>query len=261
MAKGPGMEGQKPEKKIALDAGIDLSGGFEPDDGVVGPRARRAQELMNAPLMIAAVLTLPSVILSETNSTGALSDIATVLNWGTWLVFAFNLVLMLALVPDRLKYLRHHPIDLIVVVLTPPVLPPGLQALRALRLLKLLRLLELEKLSRSLFSSQGLAYAALMTLVVAISGGSLFRAFEAKNQDLSEWESIYWAITTMATLGSDIETTTVGSEITAIVILLTGVTFISMLTGAIAHKFLSTPDPAREAGGAGATTGPMDDAG
>lgn len=230
---------------MAHSARLELSGRFEADDGVVGPRARRAQELMNAPLMIAALLTLPSVVLSETTESGLVSDLAMVLNWGTWLVFAFNLALMLALVPDRRKYLRHHPIDVIVVFLTPPVLPPSLEALRALRLLRLLRLLELEKLSRSLFSSQGLAYAALMTLVVALSGGSLFRAFEAKNQDVGEWESIYWAITTMTTLGSQIETTTVGSEITAVVILLTGVTFISMLTGAIARKFLSGSRPER----------------
>lgn len=236
------MRSRKRKQEDALSHGIGPSGRFENDDGVIGPRARRARDLMNAPLMIAAVLTLPSVILSETNDSGVLSDVALALNWGTWLVFAFNLVLMLVLVPDRLRYLRHHPIDLVVVVLTPPVLPAGLQALRALRLLKLLRLLELEKLSRSVFSSQGLAYAGLMTLVVAISGGSLFRAFEAKNQDVSEWESIYWAITTMTTLGSSIETTTVGSKVTAVVILLTGVTFISMLTGAIAQKFLSGPD-------------------
>jgi voltage-gated potassium channel len=197
--------------------------------------------------MVAAVLTLPSVILGETVDAGAVSDIAMVLNWGTWLVFAFNLALMLALVPDRLKYLRHHPIDAIVVFLTPPILPASLQALRALRLLRLLRLLELEKLSRSVFSSRGLAYAALMTLVVAVSGGSLFRAFEARNQDVGEWESFYWAITTMATLGSQVETTTVGSEITAVVILVTGVTFISMLTGAIARRFLSASEPARPA--------------
>lgn len=228
-------------------AGPGPSGRFEADDGVVGPRARRARDLMNTPLMVAAVLTLPSVILGETVDAGAVSDIAMVLNWGTWLVFAFNLVLMLALVPDRLKYLRHHPIDAIVVFLTPPILPASLQALRALRLLRLLRLLELEKLSRSVFSSRGLAYAALMTLVVAVSGGSLFRAFEARNQDVGEWESIYWAITTMATLGSQVETTTVGSEITAVVILVTGVTFISMLTGAIAHRFLSASEPARPA--------------
>jgi voltage-gated potassium channel len=247
------MERHERRKEVVHSAGAELSGRFEADDGVVGPRARRAQDLMNAPLMIAALLTLPSVILSETTDRGLMSDLAMVLNWGTWLVFAFNLALMLALVPDRRKYLRHHPIDVIVVFLTPPVLPPSLQALRALRLLRLLRLLELEKLSRSLFSSQGLAYAALMTLVVALSGGTLFRAFEAKNQDVGEWESIYWAITTMATLGSDIETTTVGSEITAVVILLTGVTFISMLTGAIARKFLSGSEPGGDAGNSGQT--------
>jgi hypothetical protein len=92
-----------------------------------------------------------------------------------------------------------------------------------------------------------------MTLVMAIAGGTLFRAFEAPNQTIGEWDSIYWAITTMTTLGSQFETTTTGSEIVAIVILLTGVTFISMLTGAIANKFLNpkarsadTPsDPAR----------------
>ena len=50
---------------------------------------------------------------------------------------------MLALVPDRRKYLEHHPIDLVVVFLTPPVLPASLQALRAIRLLRLLRLLKL----------------------------------------------------------------------------------------------------------------------
>ena len=37
-----------------------------------------------------------------------------------------------------------------------------------------------------------------------------------------------------------------GSEITAVVILLTGVTFISMLTGAIARKFLSATDPVEQ---------------
>jgi voltage-gated potassium channel len=240
--------GRKERRKaVRHSAAIELTGGFEPDDGVVGPRAQRAQELMNAPLMIAALLTLPTVILSETPEVGAMADIALVLNWGTWLVFAFNLVLMLALVPDRLKYLRHHPIDVIVVVFTPPVLPASLQALRALRLLRLLRLLELEKLSRSVFSSQGLMYTGLMTVVVALSGGTLFKAFEARNQEVGEWESIYWAITTMATLGSEIETTTVGSEIVAVVMLLTGLSFVSMLTGAIARQFLSASSQAEEA--------------
>ena len=49
----------------------------------------------------------------------------------------------------------------------------------------------------------------------------------------------------MTTLGSQYEATTVGSEIVEIVILLIGVTFFAMLTGAIAHRFLN-PDHAEE---------------
>jgi len=217
---------------------MELTGGTDPGNGVAGPRAIRAQELMNTPLMIAAALTLPCVILSETRETGALAEIATILNWGTWLAFAVELIVMLALVPDRLKYLRHHPVELVVVFLTPPVLPAGLQALRAIRLLRLLRLLKLTQISRNAFSSEGLLYASLMTTVMALAGGTAFRAFEAGNQKLTEWEGAYWAVTTMTTLGSQYEATTVGSEIVEIAILLTGVAFFAMLTGAIAHRFL-----------------------
>ena len=219
-----------------------------PGNGVVGPRAIRAEQIMKWPLMIAAALTLPAVILGETREAGALSDIAQFLNWGTWLAFVVELVVMLALVPDRWKYIRHHPVEMVVVFLTPPVLPPALQALRALRLLRLLRLLKLTQLSRNVFSGQGLLYAALMTAVMALAGGSAFRAFEAGNQKLTEWESVYWAVTTMTTLGSQYDATTVGSEIVEVVILLIGVTFFAMLTGAIAQRFLSPsesnpPDP------------------
>ena len=216
----------------------EITGGTIPDNGVVGPRAIRAQELLNPPLMIAAALTLPSVALSETHIGGNLEVVAEVLNWGTYLMFALELVVMLILVPDRKKYLKHHPVELIVVFLTPPILPASLQALRAIRLLRLLRLLKLAQLSGRTFSDRGLGYAALMTLLIAVAGGTLFRFFEKSNQHVGEWDSFYWAITTMTTLGSKWQPTTVGSEITAVVILLVGVSFIALLTGAIAHKFL-----------------------
>jgi hypothetical protein len=150
---------------------------------------------------------------------------------------------MLVLVPDRLKYLKHHPVEIVIVLLTPPILPASLQALRAIRLLRLVRLLKLTQLSKSAFSPQGLMYASLMTLVVALIGGTVFRTFEASNQNLSEWDSIYWAITTMTTLGSQFEATTLGSEIIELVLLLAGVSFISMLTGAIAHRFVGASAP------------------
>jgi len=224
----------------------EVTGGTPPDNGVTGERALKAQRIMNTPLMIAAALTLPCVALTETHVGGALETIAQILNWGTWLAFAIELAVMVAVVPDRRKYIRHHPVELIVVFLTPPILPASLQSLRAIRLLRLLRLLKLAQLSKQLFSNEGLQYAALMTLLTAVAGGTVFRAFERSSQHLSEWDGIYWAFTTMTTLGSQFEPTTIGSEITAVVILLVGVAFMAMLTGAIAQRFLNPPDPVPE---------------
>jgi|GEM_PF-2112009 voltage-gated potassium channel len=216
----------------------ELTGGETPGNGVEGKRAIRAEQIMNTPLMIAAALTLPSVALSETNVDGALGVIAQVLNWGTWIAFATELVVMLILVPDRKKYLKHHPVELIVVFLTPPVLPPQLQGIRAIRLLRLLRLLKLAQFSNRVFSNQGLAYAAFMTMLATLVGGTLFRAFEASHQHLTEWECVYWAFTAMTTVGSKWEPSTVGGQITEIAILVVGVSFIAMLTGAIAQRFV-----------------------
>ncbi len=237
----PGHDPSRP--RIRDTVKTEITGGTEPDNGVVGHRAIKAEKIMNTPLMIAAALTLPSVALSETHVGGTLEVIAQVLNWGTWIAFAIELVVMLILVPDRGKYLRHHPVEIIVVFLTPPVLPPGLQTLRVIRLLRLLRLLKLTQLSNRVFSNQGLQYAALLTLVTTVAGGSVFRAFEATNQRLTEWDSIYWAFTAMTTLGSEYTATTVGGQITSVVVLLVGISFVAMLTGAIAQRFLKPPAP------------------
>ena len=53
-------------------------------------------------------------------SAATLEIVAKVLNWGIWIAFALEFVVMLALVPDRKKYLRHHPVEIVVVFLTPP---------------------------------------------------------------------------------------------------------------------------------------------
>jgi hypothetical protein len=151
-----------------------------------------------------------------------------------------ELAVMMAVVPDRRAWLRRHPLDPIVVFLTPPVLPPGLQGLRVLRLLRLLRLIELARLSREVFSLRGLHYATLLALLTAIAGGAVFVAFErAEGHDLSTWEGIYWALTTMTTLGSDLSTISTGGQITEAVLVVVGISFVAFLTGAIAQRFFS----------------------
>jgi voltage-gated potassium channel len=201
-------------------------------------RSTRVAERLNTPMLVAAALTLPMVAITESHPGGLLEDVAVVLNWVTWLAFAVELVVMLAVVPDRRLWLRHHPLNLIVVVFTPPVLPAGLQGLRVLRMLRLLRLLRLAQLSREIFSLQGLHYAALLAVLTAIGGGALFVALEKQHQHLDAWEGIYWAVTTMTTLGSDIYPTTTGGEILSTFILVVGIGFVALLTGAFAQRFL-----------------------
>jgi len=198
----------------------------------------RVQAFLRPFVLVAALLTIPVVAIAESGSSGWTGTLADVLNWATWAVFAVELAVMLAIAPDRRRYLRTHPIDLIIVVFTPPFLPPALQSLRAVRLLRLLRLLRLAQLSRQVFSLEGLRYAALLAVLTIIGAAALFVAVE-KGQHYTAWQGVYWAVTTMTTLGSNIEAQTVGGQILTMAVLLVGIGFVALLTGAVAQRFLA----------------------
>ncbi|MEK6250444.1 MAG: potassium channel family protein [Actinomycetota bacterium] len=200
-------------------------------------RSERIARFMDPFLMVAALLTLPAVAIHESQTGTSLDAIAQALNWATWVPFLIEVVVMLTVVPDRKRWLREHPIELVIVVLTPPVLPPGLQSLRVIRLLRLLRLLRLAQLSRRVFSIEGIRYAALLAAITVIAGGAAFVGFEHSHH-YSDWTGLYWAVTTMTTLGSNIYPTTTGAEIISVVMLLVGISFVALLTGAIAQRFL-----------------------
>ena len=57
---------------------------------------------------------------------------------------------------------------------------------------------------------------------------ALFGAFEQHNENLTFWDDLYWAITTMTTLGSEIRPTTTGGEIVSAVVLLVGQALIGL---------------------------------
>jgi voltage-gated potassium channel len=200
-------------------------------------RSTRIEKKLETPMLVAAALTLPAVVIGESHPGGWQESTAAVLNWLTWLAFAFELVVMLSVVPDRRKWLREHPLDVVIVVLTPPILPASLQSLRVFRLLRLLRLLRLAQLSRRTFSLEGVKYAAILAVLTTVGTGAAFKAFE-RDQHLTAWEGVYWALTTMTTVGSSIYPTTTGGEVTAVIVVIVGIAFVALLTGAIAQRFL-----------------------
>jgi hypothetical protein len=66
--------------------------------------------------------------------------VTVVLNWSIWLGFVVELGIMLGVVPSRGRWLRDHPLNVAMVLFTPPFLPASLQAARLFRLLRLVRL-------------------------------------------------------------------------------------------------------------------------
>jgi voltage-gated potassium channel len=200
-------------------------------------RAERIAHRFEVPMLVAAVLVIPLLIIEESDLGEPWSTIGTVLNWGAWLAFLAELVVMLAVVPDRRRWLREHPVEAVVVVLSPPFLPSSLAAARVLRLLRLVRLLRLAVVVRRLFTIDGVRYVALLAFVTVLAGGTAFAAVEEKP---TSWDGIWWAATTMTTVGyGDIYPHTDTGRMSGIAVMVVGIGFGSILIGAVAERFVA----------------------
>src|SRR6478752_2788890 len=89
---------------------------------VVDKRSERIANWFERPLIVAAVLTIPVTILQLLPPADPWRTIADVLNWLIWLAFLAEVVVMFAVVPSKRHWLRHHVLEVAIVVLTPPIL-------------------------------------------------------------------------------------------------------------------------------------------
>ena len=186
-------------------------------------------------MLVAAALVIPSMLLEQPGVAQPWSAIGTALNWGIWLAFAVELLVMLAVTPDRWRYLRHNPIDALVVLVTPPFLTSVFNGVRALRLVRLTRLLRLEPLVTWMFRSGGLKYAAAFTGLVVLAAAEAFSVA----QKTSYFDGLYWAITTITTVGyGDQLPTTDEAKVMAMIVMLVGIGFFAALAGALADRFI-----------------------
>ncbi len=196
------------------------------------------QRLFEWPIVVAALFVLPTMALEASSVGEPWRTLATVLDWTIWGAFALELVVMLVLVPQRWEWLRSHPVELAIVVLTPPFLPATMQATRVLRLLRLLRLLPAMRFARRLFTTDGVRFAALIAFLTAVGGGTAFASVE---RHVSPWDGVWWAMTTMATVGyGDIYPHTNAGRAIAIAVMVAGIGFGTIVIGAVAQRFLAT---------------------
>jgi voltage-gated potassium channel len=212
-------------------------------------RAERVAKWLQVPLIVAALLAIPTIIVQESNLGKSWELLATALDWCIWGVFAANLAIMLAVVPDRRRWLTNNPLDVLIVVLSPPFLPATMKLARVLPIVRLVWLMVVAHRMRNVFSLKGLRYAALIAFTIVVGGGVVFVAVEP-GQNLSTWDGLWWAAETVTTVAyGDIYPTTALGRIVATVVMIAGIGFVALLTGALAQRFLygastgTTPKP------------------
>lgn len=197
------------------------------------------------PMMVVALMVVPAVVIDASNPQAPWPAIGLALNFFCWLAFLVEWVAMMIVVPNRRIWLSEHKLETLIIFVTFPILVPGVGMLRLLRLSRLLRLAWVAKKLRASLSMEGLPYVALVAFLSIIASGVLFSYVERNDhaRPIGLWDGIWWASSTVTTVGSgEIDPETPFGKILALTVMLIGIGFVAILTGAVAQKFFANAE-------------------
>jgi voltage-gated potassium channel len=214
----------------------------------------RAGRLFDLALIWVILASVAVVILDSMASVHARhAELLIALEWGFTIVFSVEYVARLACVRNPLRYARSGfgIIDLLAVLPTYlAFLVPGMHALLDVRVLRLLRLFRILKLvayveefgalGGALMASRHkiLVFLAFVMLVVLVMGTLMYVVEGPSHGFTSIPLSVYWAITTMTTVGfGDITPHTDLGRIIASVMMLLGWGTLAVPTGIVSAEF------------------------
>jgi Ion channel len=197
---------------------------------------------LRIPLTIAALLVIPDLILLAQPLSDPWHNVAVIGDWAIWLAFLVEFVAVMLLASDWRDWLRRFPLAVPMLVLTPPFAPAAVQALRAFRIFGLLRVARaFQFLSKGLLSLEGVRYVAALAVFLVIGGGvALGQVETTAARPVSDWDGIWWAIGFVTTNGEMTNVHSDGGRAIAIVLMLTGIGAFSVLTAAVAQRFVAS---------------------
>lgn len=185
-----------------------------------------------------------------------------VLGWALWAMFFTEFAAKFVLAPDKRRYLRRNWLDALT------VLVPFLKFLRLARVLRATRALPVFRLL--IFGGRGsgaalvilkrrrLGQLAIISGLVVLIGAALIFILEAGSQrsQIGDFgDALWWAATTMTTVGSGLEPVTTGGRILAFSLMLYAVGIFSYFIASISSVLVgldsreSTPEePGRACG-------------
>jgi voltage-gated potassium channel len=197
---------------------------------------------MRVPLTIAALLVIPDLVLEEQPLRESWHVVAVVANWAIWLAFLIEFVAIVLLASDWRAWMRRYPLALPMLILTPPFAPGPIQALRAFRLLRLLRVARgFQFVSKELLTLDGVRYVAALAVFLVLGGGvALAQVETTAARPVSDWDGIWSAIGFVTTNGESSTVHTDAGRAISIVLMLTGIGVFSVLTAAVAQRFVAS---------------------
>jgi voltage-gated potassium channel len=198
-------------------------------------------------LTLLALLVLPALLLEAFTTDPLWLDAANKLDWAIWIGFALILVALFFVERDRRRFWRGHAFDLLIVVLTPPIAPDLLQSFRALRALRLVRLLlagmRLHRFARGLTRASVVGPAAVVLAVIIVGSATVVNQIEPGVPSIID--ALWWSISRVTALGDGgIVLTEPVSRALELVVVLSGLAFLSLITAAIATIFVRAEEAA-----------------
>jgi len=148
-------------------------------------------------------------------------------------VLALDLFYRWYLVDFKFSFIKESWLELISLI-------PNMPALRLFRIFRIIKKSKIKnffKFVHEMLKNNGLYYVIFIVIILAIFGGGiLFRVEEGAIENVND--AIWLAFVTMTTVGyGDFAPTTDGGRLVAIILMIIGIGFLSVLTGSIASFF------------------------
>src|SRR3954451_13810676 len=195
------------------------------------------------PIVLGGILALIPVVVLEFDATSdSWRTVAVVGNWLIWLIFAVEFGSVMIVAGRKRAALRAHWLDAAIVALTVPPLSQALLWLRFARAIRLVRIgvlvARMLQAERRMTSGDTLRIAAILTLTAVLVGGAAEQTVD-QGDFASLWDGIWWAVVTVTTVGyGDLYPKSVGGRIIGMLLMFVGISFLSLLTAAIASRFV-----------------------
>jgi voltage-gated potassium channel len=206
------------------------------------PRAYAWERRLHGVMLGLALLAIFAFYLTEFEPLAQLRTAGHVLEWVVFLGFATELVIMLAITRQKLRYLLGNWLDVLIVLAAGLALAGhGAQWVAWMRLLRMatvgMILARAGGEIRKLFSPGGLPYILGFAVLAILLAGA---GFYWLDPSIGSYAEGFWlAFVTAATVGyGDVVPTTPASRVLAVIIVIIGLALLSMVTASVAAFFI-----------------------